>query len=218
MSRLMGILALVGAVVSVGCARGESYVKAGADFGRIEKVAVVRVEGRVGSQAAANEIADYVGMEFMKRGYGVIERTQIDAVLKEQEFQGSAVTSNEDAVRVGRVLNVPAVVVVNIPEADERISMTAKMIDVQTGEMLWMGEGTGSTGRTLSTVGGAVVGGALGASLGSGRTAHVVGGVAGAVAGGVAGHTLSPDESRQVRKVIARVCEALPSRLPTAYR
>ena len=36
--------------------------------------------------------------------------------------------------------------------------MTAKMLDVQTGTLLWAGEGTGSLKSGLATFGGAVVG------------------------------------------------------------
>ncbi len=71
--------------------------------------------------------------------------------------------------------NVSTVVVVNIsvPVAgpaqmyygdDEQISMTAKMLDVQTGTLLWAGEGTGDLKGGLAVFGGALLGAGAGAA------------------------------------------------------
>jgi outer membrane lipoprotein SlyB len=212
MKRWASCLVLMAAVCAGGCASGESYVKAGYDFGQAERVAVVSVEGYLGSRAAANQVADFFNMELMKRGYSVVERTQAAAILKEQDFQHSGVTRPENAVEAGRILNVDAVLIVNIPRAEEKISMTAKLIDVESGELLWQGFGTGTTGRTLATIGGAAVGGLAGAALGGDRGGRVIGGVVGGVVGGAAGHGLSPQEEKQVRRVVARTCEELPCR------
>jgi outer membrane lipoprotein SlyB len=200
-----------------GCAsgKGESYTRAGYNFGKIEKVAVVDVTGAVRGEPVKIQITDYFNMELMKRGFVPVERSQIESLLKEQKFQASDVTTKEDAARVGKILNVPAVVLVNIPKYGEDLNMTAKMIDVEDGSILWIGEGTGSTGKTLSTIVGAVAGAAVGAAVGGHETKdRVIGGVIGGVLGGVAGNALSPQQADQVRKIIKKVCEKMPSRGP----
>lgn len=212
--KAMAILAMAAVTCALGCASGESYVKPGYDFGRMQRVAVVDVESRVHSQALKNEIADYMTIQFFSRGYTMVERGQIEQVLKEHDFEHSGVTTPEDAVEEGRILNVDGVIIVNMPEFGEHISMTAKMLDVKTGEIVWMGEGSGSTGQLLATVGGAVVGGAAGVAMGGNRPGRVVGGIAGGALGGVAGHALSPAATTQVRKVIEQVCKNLPTMVP----
>jgi len=200
-----------------GCAssEGESYALAGYDFGRLDKIAIVEVTGRVYGDAVKNQISNMYMMELMKRGYGVVERTEVQAVLKEQEFQASDITSDQGAAKAGQILNVPAVMLVSIPKYKEKMEMSAKMVEVETGTVLWIGNGSGSTGKTLSTIVGAAAGAAIGATVAGGDSSdRVVGGVIGGVAGGVAGNVLSPDQVKQVRKVVTDTCEDLPYRVP----
>jgi len=215
--RTLCICTLLAALIVGGCAtgKGESYIRADYDFGKLTKVAVIEVSGAVRGDAVKNQIGDFFAMELLKKGYTPVERAQVQALLKEQKFQESEVTSDQDAAKAGKILNVPAVIVVNIPTYKEEMNMTAKIIDVEDGSVLWVGSGFGSTGKTLSTITGAAGGAAVGAVLGGGDTRdRVAGGVIGGVLGGVAGHALSPQQAEQVQKIIKKVCESLPSRLP----
>lgn len=208
---------LMAALLVAGCAssEGESYATAGYDFSSLNKIAIVEVIGRVYGDTVKNQISDFYTMELIKKGYTVIERSQVQSVLKEQEFQASDITTNEGAAQAGKVLNVPAVMLINIPKYKEKMEMTAKLIDVEDGTILWIGSGSGSTGKTLATVAGAIGGAAIGAvAAGGDSNDRVVGGVIGGVVGGVAGNALSPDQAKQVKKVISKVCETLPSRIP----
>ncbi len=198
-----------------GCASsGESFVRAGFDFGRLDKVAIVEVSGAVHGDAAKNQIGDFFAMELLKKGYTPIERAQVQTLLKEQKFQAGDITSAEGVARAGQILNVPAVLLVNIPTYSDEMNMTAKMIDVEDGSILWIGSGSGRTGKTLSTIFGAAAGAAAGATVaGDDRSDKVLGGVVGGVLGGVAGQALSPQQAEQVQKIIKKVCVNLPPRM-----
>jgi hypothetical protein len=214
--RVACLCTLAGALLVAGCAtsEGESYATAGYDFSGLDKVAIVEVTGRVRGDAVKNQISNLFTMELIKRGYAVIERSQIQSVLKEQEFQASDITTNAGAARAGAVLNVPAVLLIDIPKYKEKMEMSAKLIDVEDGTILWIGTGSGSTGKTLSTIVGAGVGAAAGAVIAGGDSSdRVLGGVLGGVAGGVAGNALSPDQEKQVKKIIRKVCDSLPPRI-----
>ena len=103
-----------------------------------------------------------------------------------------------------------------VAENGEDISMTAKMLDVQTGTLLWAGEGTGSLKSGLATFGGALLGAARrrGAGLGhrKRRAGAVIGGMAGALGGGVAGAALEENLAQLMRSVIEKTCRGLPAR------
>ncbi len=213
------LCALMAAVLVAGCAssEGESYATAGYDFSSLDKVAIVEVTGRIYGDAAKNEISDMFTMELMKRGYGVIARAEVQSVLKEQEFQASDITTNEGAARAGKVKNVPAVMLINIPKYKEKMEMSAKLIDVEDATILWIGTGEGNTGKGLATIVGAVGGAAAGAILAGGDSSdRVVGGVIGGVVGGVAGNALSPSQKKVFKKVVKKVCDSLPPRIPQA--
>lgn len=213
--RKFSCLALVAVVVLLtGCASGESFKRAGYDFNKLEKVAVLDITGEVRGEGAKNQIADYFAMQLLRKGYSPIERKQVQAILEEQEFQASAITREAGAAKAGRILNVSAVIVVNIPEFGDEISMTAKMIDVEDGAILWAGSGSGSTGGDLPTVAGAVVGAGVGILAGGDTAGRVAGGVAGGALGGIAGRALSPKQAKVARSVIKDVCDEMPARVP----
>ena len=205
---------LLGAVLLIGsCSSGESYYRVGFNFGELDKVAVVDVQGAVKSEAAKNQIADFFVMELLKKGYAPIERVQVQSILKEQKFQMSGLTTAEGVARAGQILNVPTILVVNIPSFGEEINLTVKMIDVEDGSILWMASGSGKTGRTLLTIAGAATGAAAGATV-TGDDDKVIGGVAGGVLGGVAGQALSAQKAEQTKKIIKKMCKSLPFRFP----
>ena len=199
-----------------GCSTGQGQARVGYDFGKIHKVAVVSVEGKLRGKAARNQVADFFMLELMKKGYMLIERSQIESLLEEQKFQASDVTTNEGAARAGRVLNVPAVIIVNIPKFKEDMNLTAKMIDVEDASILWIASGEGSTGQTLSTLLGAAAGAVGGMAVaGDESSSQVIGGVAGGIAGGAIGRALAPQTAKKVQEVIAKMCQSLPSRIPS---
>jgi hypothetical protein len=218
---LAGVLLSMLAAAGCSTSKAESTAVAGYDFGRIDKIAIVEVTGRVYGEAAKNRVSDLFAMKLMEKGYRLIERKNIKTLLKEQQFQASDLTTKENAAKAGRILNVPAVMIIDIPKySGGKMDMTAKLIDVEDATILWMGTGHGDTGRGLATVGGAVLGAVGGAAIGnvaSGGSSRgagtAIGGILGGVAGGVAGYALSPEEETVLNKVIVKVIEKLPARV-----
>ena len=211
---------LLTALAVAGCAssEAESQAVAGYDFSGLSKIAIVEVTGRVYGEAAKNKISNLVTMALMKKGYTFIERQNVKALLKEQEFQASDLTTDVGAARAGQILNVPAVMLIDIPKFREgKLDMSAKLIDVENGTILWMGSGSGSTNKTLGTIVGAAAGAALGAAVAGGDSSdRWLGAGVGAVAGGIAGNVMTPSEEKQVSKIVAKVVKDFPSRFPQA--
>lgn len=210
---LIAVIAIsVPLIFVAGCATGESTCKPGYDFSKINKVAVIDIAGDIQGDTAKNQIADYFGMELMKKGYSPIERSQVQSLLKEQSFQGLGLTSPSTAAQAGRILNVPIVLIANV-DYGEQMSMTAKMIDVETGSIVWMGSGSGRTGKGLNTVLGATLGALGGGSVaGHDWNDRAVGAAVGGILGGVAGEALTPQQAVQAQKIIKKICVSLPSK------
>jgi hypothetical protein len=215
--RSLCMISVLAACMLAGCAseRGESVQMPGFDFSSISKVAVLDPSGDIYGETVKNQIADFFIMELMSKGYRCIARTEMKKLLDEQDFQSSDVTSDSDVAKIGGILNVPVVMLVNIPKFEQKMTVTAKLVQVETGDILWLGEGSGSTGKTLSTIAGAALGAAAGAVVAGGDSSdRVVGGVIGGVVGGVAGNALSPEQEAQFRKIIKKkVCKDLPPRM-----
>lgn len=208
-SIILTIVFLVG-----GCSSGEGSFLEGYDFSSIDKIAVVDVIGDTKSESVKTQIANFFEMELLEKGYSPIERAQVQVLLKEQEFQRSAVTPEENAVQAGKVLNVPVVMLINIPKFGENINLTAKMLDVEDGRVLWLSSGTARTGKLLSTVVGAAVGAAIGSVAGKAvdEDAGDTGAIAGGILGGAAAYTFSAQAAERARQAIDKMCKTMPAR------
>lgn len=218
---LAGVLLSMLAAAGCSSTHVQSSAAMGYDFGKIDKIAIVDVTGRIYNEAAKDRISDLFAMKLMDKGYTFIDRKDVKTLMKEQQFQASDLASKENVARAGRFLNVPAVMIISIPKySGGKMDVTAKMIDVETGAILWTGMGSGDTGKGLSTVVGAVAGVAAGAAIGSvasgghSSTSTVLGGLGGGVIGGIAGNALAPKEEEVLNKVIVKMIEKLPSRIP----
>jgi TolB-like protein len=66
----------------------------------------------------------------------VFEREMVSQVLAEQGLQQSGVISDESAVELGKMIGVGQIVTGSVSNLNETYTLTAKVIDVKTGEIL----------------------------------------------------------------------------------
>jgi Curli production assembly/transport component CsgG len=202
---------LIPFVVSGGCSAGKSTARQGYDFSTVDTIAVIDVVGRVSGESVKNQVSDFFVMEMLQKGFAPVARTEVQALLKEQDFQMSGTTSNEGVAKAGQILNVPVVMIINVPKFGDEIALTAKIVNVEDGSILWMGSGTGKTGGLLTTLGGAAAGVIAGAAVSDDSDAALI---AGGVAGGVAGHMLTPQAAEITQQIVQKMCLSLPSKIP----
>lgn len=208
--------ALIAALLfSLGCSKGESTISPAFHQLKPQKVALVDISGDIHGNTPKNQAEDFFSQEMLKKGYRVIERSRVNSVLKEQDFQHSDRTTAAEAARIGQVLNVEAVMMLNFSVDGEKVSVTGRIVDTETAEVLWIGTGRGGSGALLSTIGGAAAGASVGALAGSqisdDTTATVAGAVGTGAIGGAAGKTLSPQEARVVQMAIEKMVQELPA-------
>ncbi len=184
----------------------------GYDFGQLDRVAVVKIEGRLQSEADKNQLTDLINQRLLAKGYAPVERQQVRSLMDERDFQ---VTSATEAADLGRLLNVDAAVMANVPRYKEELSMSLKMVDVDDAAILWTSSGTASTGGDISQLAGGVTGALAGAAAGGDATDSVagaaLGGAAGGAAGAAAGEQLTPQKREQAGKLIDKLFESLPA-------
>jgi hypothetical protein len=209
--RILCVCTLLAALIAGGCATGKSESsssRAGYDFSKMDKIAIVAVEGAVRSEAAKNQIAEFFSMELLKKGYAPISRTQVKALLTGQVLSPAELTTIEAAPKAGKILKVPAVLIVNVPHFGEDISISAAMIDVEDGSSLWEGIGTGTTGGGgfMSNLFG---GGNEAGAVAGGEQGQVISGIVGGQLG-LAEQPLTPREAKNVQKIVTKICKSLP--------
>jgi len=181
----------------------ESSSRAGYDFSELEKIAIVAVEGTIKSEVAKDEIADFFAMELLKKGYAPIGRAQVRKSLQGKESELKDLSITEGAVEAGKILEVPVVLAIHIPHFGEEISISAKMIDVEDGSILWLSGGSGRGGSAFSRV--------FGMGEGNGND-ELLGPIMGEV-GDVTNQPLTPREAKKAQSIVKRMCQSLPSKI-----
>jgi hypothetical protein len=95
----------------------------------LEPIGLSETEAKVLTQRLTSkmiELSDYI----------VVERANIDKILKEQKFQNSGCTDSECAVEIGQLLNVDVSVIGTVSKFGTIWSLDARLIDVGLGKSL----------------------------------------------------------------------------------
>ncbi|MBF0431152.1 MAG: PEGA domain-containing protein [Fibrobacteria bacterium] len=99
-------------------------------------IAVVNLEGNGVSVEELKGLSNRLRSElFQTSTFTVIERYQMDDILKEQKFQLSGCTSQECVVEVGQLLGVRFIVAGSIDRVGEIYSTDIRMVNVETGKI-----------------------------------------------------------------------------------
>lgn len=209
MFRILTIIGLATLTVLPACAtaKGTSYINTNYDLGRVDRIAVVDGNNPSYRPEIRQSLIDSFQLQFLKRGWNPVDRSNIQQAIDEMDFQGSDITASTNVRKIGSILNVSAVVIINIGSVGNEISISAKMLDVETGEIIWQGEGDGDIKAGTSGLLGALGGAAIGAVIGDSE-----GAIAGAIGGAALGTFLTPSELENAKKVVAAVCEMIPQR------
>ncbi len=198
---------LVIALLLIGGCRSqqESSFRAGYDFSAVNKVAIVSVEGAVPSEVAKDEIADFFAIELLEQGYAPMGRAQVRASLAEQETEDEIIdlTTPEGAVAAGLALDVPAVLTIKIPHFGDEISITATMIDVEDGSILWLATGPGGGGGGFTSI--------FSSKSSASKDEGLLGPIMGDVMG-VSDQPLSPQDAERAQRIVKKMCRSLPTK------
>lgn len=154
--------------------RDQAVVAEGIDWSKYRNVAIVEFKGTAQNEGSGDLMANYVQGQLIKRGFKVVERNRVNEILKEQAFQSSDYSAKENAVKLGKILNVSAIIIgqvttfVNEPRTEtyttggyydskgkwipqrkhtdnynySAVGATMKIIDVESGEVLYLDEGS----------------------------------------------------------------------------
>ncbi|MFC1619905.1 CsgG/HfaB family protein [Candidatus Neomarinimicrobiota bacterium] len=100
-------------------------------------LAVIDLEGIGVSQSEALALSNRLRNELFRIGsFTVVERGLMEEILGEQDFQQTGCTSNECLVELGRILGVEQMVGGTISRVGTIFSVSARLIAVETGEVL----------------------------------------------------------------------------------
>ena len=100
------------------------------------RIAIMDLQPRNVDEVTAKTVSDLLRTELHNTGlFRVIERGEMNAILKEQEFQQSGCTETECAVEMGRLLSAKKILIGTINKLGTKYIINARIVDVERGEM-----------------------------------------------------------------------------------
>jgi hypothetical protein len=209
------LLALV--VVLAGCSSyyappANSYLRVGYDLSQVDQVGIVNVVGAVQSDVISKQIEDAFTAQMLQKGYAPVVSEFLTRQLMQIQFEGSAMSPEVFAIEAGRALDYSTMLVINVPNFSDEISITAKLLDVKSGSVVWIGQnsvirksassGRGSWFRSKEDAYASEFENAMMQyNAQAYQTAPGYGGM---------GQTLTSEDERQVYELIASICDSLP--------
>ena len=142
MRKLIFIL-IVTIIYTGGCLTGTKSYRANYNFGSIDKIAIVAVEGQIQNNDTKAQLADLFVMELLNKGYIPIPMNEVKAKMQESETGENLLSQNNSFTQIGQTLKVPAVMVIKVPYLNDEISITAQLYDTKDGGVLWMNQASG---------------------------------------------------------------------------
>ena len=103
-------------------------------------------------------ITDLLITDLVRNGtYSVIERQALDKLMTEQNFSNSNRADPTSAAKLGKLLGVDAIIVGSITEfgnetQTKNVGVTARLVNVETGEILAVAEGAGQSSRSSTSL------------------------------------------------------------------
>lgn len=111
------------------------------DQSKIKRIAAFPFDDRGYSgfdKGSGGTVSDWFAVELLKTGYyEVIERTQVEKILKEQMFQQTGAVDVDTAVKAGRILGVQGLLMGSAGGTSGSFTVVVKLIDVETGNTAW---------------------------------------------------------------------------------
>jgi hypothetical protein len=152
----IAVILLCAAFLFSSCATETLVIKKNYDFTKIQRVAVLAFKDATYTQSEGTMVSQLFLKYLLSAGYNVIEREELDALLKERNLTLSN-TLDPETVKVFKLSGIDAIVTGTItqavPERDfyengnprfiaAQVGITCRMISVETGEILWAGADT----------------------------------------------------------------------------
>lgn len=104
----------------------------------IKRVAIFKMDRL--SYRENDKVSDLLTHEFLRLGYDVVERTEIERLIKEQKLGASGFVDPNQAVAIGKLAGADSIVIgsgsLEDKQRDELKYFTLKVIDLKSGSVI----------------------------------------------------------------------------------
>jgi TolB-like protein len=117
-------------------------------------IAVLDFKGTDVSTAVSSAVTDLIKSDFVNtKLFKILERQQINEILKEQGFQQTGCTEQSCAVEIGKLLSAKKILIGEVTKVGQSIIITARIVDIEQGVVEYSAKETAvSEDNILSSV------------------------------------------------------------------
>ena len=103
----------------------------------MQNASILKFTGKGISAADAEFLTDFFSVSLVKsRLFKVLDRNNIEMILREQSFQAAGCTDTACAVEIGKLLNTDIIFTGSVHKPGEKYFVTINMVSVETGEII----------------------------------------------------------------------------------
>jgi curli biogenesis system outer membrane secretion channel CsgG len=145
------------------CATSDEYFTADVDFSSYSRIAVLSLTDFPTAPGSGTQVADIVSMKLLTTNLTILDRSQTSAILNEQKIGSTGLIDGDTAPEIGKILGVQAILTGSVGEFGTKtvdiqivqggrpapmdiagVSIILKLIDCETGQIIWAGSARGT--------------------------------------------------------------------------
>ena len=148
MNRASFVFLFIAAVFFTGCAQPSVMLdtqssavlnKHATDLGKIRRIAVIPIDDEAPGDGKVYDRRNYVAgdiveLSFISLGYTVIDRSNLESILKEQSLSNTGLIDPADALKIGQQFGVDALAFVNTSE--DLQTTRVRLVDTENGRIV----------------------------------------------------------------------------------
>ena len=144
--KILNYLLLLAVVMGLmGCSSyyttpANSYLRVGYDLSQVDQVGMMSVFGAVQSEVIRKQIEDAFTSQILQKGYAPVVSEFLTRQLVQIQFDAAGMSPEVFAIEAGRALDYSTMLIVNVPNFSDEISVTSKLLDVESGSVIWIGQ------------------------------------------------------------------------------
>ncbi|ADH85107.1 hypothetical protein [Desulfurivibrio alkaliphilus] len=144
-------------LVTAGCGSRqishESFMREGVSLAYVQRVAVLPLENLGGGAGQAERVREIVITQVLASGlFDVADKGRVDSVLREEAIAPGAAIEDATLRRLGQTLGTEAFILGSVEQGTEsrggaaypEINLTLRLVDSESGLILWQASGRGS--------------------------------------------------------------------------
>ncbi|MDH5718325.1 MAG: CsgG/HfaB family protein [Spirochaetia bacterium] len=135
MEKPIKIIVLFTFFVLYSCSSFDVVANKNTSVKEVKRIAVFNIKNI--SQTDGANLAEFIGVEFLRHGYDVVERSILESIIKEQSLSQSGLVDDQTAAKIGKLAGADTVVIGSGKYSNGKLEvLVIKLVSAETSSVL----------------------------------------------------------------------------------